>query len=390
MSRKWKIISIILIIFIIIGCFSYENEKGIENEENLESIEYIKNITEKNETSLKNESDKEVLISELLSKPETIKEITNYYKGSRFPIKYSNNYFYLSHDSNSDNIDEIYVLYVETVIAKNSNYYSLSSLNRLYNKSIKPLKFYLVEFEQKNKKLILKNEFYLGKYSVLESFRQKPINLYSSIPFCVSVKFQTLDGSVEKWIIFSEKAQSEFILMKTVNISHEYRDIDNDGIIDLIIYDKVFEEGTGFETFISWYKWNGHKYIQNKSTNIVRNLNHFLDKATLLINKNNYNGLYKHVLSDTDYKNHNLNNPMELFHKIFLSQNSFNKIESIEDLNGLIFPDILENPFNLDMKTHSFMSTVRILGEQDYIYTVKIRMNQNPFLKQQFFFSMNK
>ena len=49
------------------------------------------------------------------------------------------------------------------------------------------------------------------------------------------------------------------------------------------------EEGTGYETFLTWHRWNGKTFYEYRTTNVVRNLNTFLRSTKELLLEGRYN-----------------------------------------------------------------------------------------------------
>lgn len=162
---------------------------------------------------------------------------------------------------------------------------AISGMSRLFSEAYP---FYLALFLRTPEGLVSMYRIPLGKWFVFEDFRGMLLDDDRSMPFAVRVSFQTHEGRERQLISFPRHNSFSFFTMKnSISITTEIRDIDEDGILDIVEWRKVFEEGTGYETFLTWFKWDGTKFAQYDSTNIVRNLNAFLETLgnTLSIGK---------------------------------------------------------------------------------------------------------
>ena len=62
-------------------------------------------------------------------------------------------------------------------------------------------------------------------------------------------------------------------------------------------------------------------------------------------------------------------------------------LTEIPEINQLIFPEIVEDPFIYDVSDYYFPIVVRAeTASSYYLYNAEIKMNQNPFLTRQFAF----
>lgn len=151
---------------------------------------------------------------------------------------------------------------------------SISDMSRLFSEAYP---FYLGLFLRNRDGLVSMYRIPLGKWFVFEGFRGTLLDDDRSMPFAVDISFQTHEGRERQLVSFSRYNSFSFFSMKnSISITTETRDIDEDGILDIVEWRKVFEEGTGYETFLTWFKWDGSKFSQYDGTNIVRNLNDYL------------------------------------------------------------------------------------------------------------------
>lgn len=151
---------------------------------------------------------------------------------------------------------------------------SISDMSRLFSEAYP---FYLGLFLRNRDGLVSMYRIPLGKWFVFEGFRGMLLDDDRSMPFAVDISFQTHEGRERQLVSFSRYNSFSFFSMKnSISITTETRDIDEDGILDIVEWRRVFEEGTGYETFLTWFKWDGSKFSQHAGTNIVRNLNGYL------------------------------------------------------------------------------------------------------------------
>jgi hypothetical protein len=195
-------------------------------------------------------------------------------------------------------------------------------------------------------------------------------------------------------------------------------DIDADGIIDLLRYEKIFVDGFGVETFITWYKFNGDKFLPVKKVNTVKSLRSFLNDSRLYLETKKIDLFIRKTVEPPVLKKLNLAkiSSEKIMQRIFYPvkrESSYlvdinTMLSSSEDI-GFIFPEIFENPFRADNDgVYSFTTYVRVLLKNEgiaisgntnnnaapvlvneEIYFVKIYMANNPFEDNRFFFFVN-
>jgi hypothetical protein len=171
-------------------------------------------------------------------------------------------------------------------------------------------------------------------------------------------------------------------------------DINADGLIDIILFERGMEEGIGYETFLTWKKWNGKSFIDYKTSNIVRNLNEFLLEIKDLCLGGDVSALISFSFDPEERKRlekMGLSEQEILFRFLGLSKyfgsGKLPAFNILEDINDIIFPEILDNPFYLrDDKGFYVKLSFRIIYTDgvSLIPEVLIYMLKNPFEKQQF------
>ena len=283
----------------------------------------------------------------------------------------------------------------------------LADMSRLFSEEIRPHKFYLALFLRTPGGLVSMYRIPLGSWFVFEDFRGFQLNDRRAMPYAVSISFQTHEGKESQLVCFSDYNQFSFFTLKnSISVTTEIRDINDTGIVDILEWRRVFEEGTGYETFLTWYKWDGKKYTQHDTTNIVRNLNQFLHNTSTLLSLGKWAQAFSLVLPDEQYqKLMNKNISMgELFIKLFPSQPGRDESEPLYDaeikakidrgervFNTVIVPRVLENPFagekqgmQPDYRTRFSIRFILRDGSSS-VRECSVRMNENPFAGAQYF-----
>ncbi len=306
---------------------------------------------------------------------------------------------HLSRRLSASGAAEIFAVFAGVDTSAEAQISTLSDFSRLFKQELKPVAFSLVQFRESGGGLHEVRQFSLGKYLVFESLKIVPIRKGADLPFAVAATFQTQEGSTDEWVTFSDEGTSQITLQQTLSRSLIIEDIDNDGYIDIIIRERGIEEGTGYETFLTWYKWNGRSFKEYKTTNIVRNLRDFLGKAATLLSQDDLEQFYSTSLPSAELERDRkagLSNAAifsQVFHLVPSSPDNPNDpIGSLSAITQVIFPNIFENPFTeQDRHGYGFPMTVRFVtsDQSSHFYAAKIYMHKNPFVTPQFDFAVS-
>jgi hypothetical protein len=174
------------------------------------------------------------------------------------------------------------------------------------------------------------------------------------------------------------------------------KDIDKDGSIDIVLQERGEVEGIGNEAFLTWLKWNGTTFHEYASTNIVHNLRQFLSEVKRLILEKEWRKLLTYAFRLEDlyrYKQQNYSDSAIIFEALdfdhFFRQEDLATLTVINNIQDIIFPEILENPFIVqEEQGYSFNLSYRIesLNGTSHIGEIILYMVPNPFNKKQFYF----
>jgi hypothetical protein len=205
--------------------------------------------------------------------------------------------------------------------------------------------------------------------------------------------FQTQESTEHHWVIFYQYDKfSIFTFSDTISTHYEVRDLDDDRMLDLVEWHKVFEEGTGYETYITWYRWNGAAYVQHETTNVVRNLNAFLSNISARLEQGQWRTLLRETLEAEDRRRlAELDSTAEQFARLFRSEKEPLRID---ELRNVIFPTIFENPFHSKdspgsegggLDTVRFSARFVYKGGMSQVRECEVAMSRNPFRGREFF-----
>jgi hypothetical protein len=257
---------------------------------------------------------------------------------------------------------------------------------------------------------VLKN-ISLGSHRVCGSFSQLPFGESSVFPFGVSAVFPDTEGKRNVWILFpggeepggSSPEHSVFSFYEQANVRAYIQDIDDNGIFDLLLFEDIFEDSSGYETYITWYKWDGRSFHKYRSTNILRKLRAFFDGSRQMLLSRSWRRFLSYALLPEYSGSLLAETPARAFQRIFRLQEVavseeeervfyeglFSREISQAAITDVVFPNILENPFPLNPDgPESFLFTIRITANgENYFFSARLAMNRNPFSGRMFHFT---
>ena len=323
------------------------------------------------------------------------------YKGSLyFPVHRKERIDYIEEDLDNNGVTEIYVICTNAESPEMSDEAYLSDIRNFIDDTATD-RYLLAVFLNDKKALSpvavlpLKHRSVLSSYSVLDLSSDTQVR-------AVTVIFRGEDGLSENIVTVSDSGSYSVISMNnTLSEFFRIEDIDNDRDIEIISYENLFEEGLGYETFITLYELTDNGFSSAGTVNIVRNLKLFLSEAEKYLEAKNLKYFLKFTVPSARLKGLNdrglsdrtvlqrIFYPVKKENDLFPDINMFLKNESNIDI---VFPDIVENPFRFDRKNvYNFTTYVKVsAGNQDEaIYLVKIYMNSNPFDSPMFSFLVN-
>lgn len=398
MANKYLYIFIIILIFAV-NCKSlnkdtqnHSNISGILQEENAEN-EIMLSENESNTEQIVN--DKDINLLEVISTSELIIGIYDNLPSNIRLITRDDEIIFYFYDLDFDSIHEVFVLGIQYDDDLDLN--SLVDYSSLFAEDRKPYYFYLYIFSVKGAVSLL-DTVDLGMQYVFDNLRRFKINNSFDAPFVVCVTFQIPEGEIQKWLVFDNRLEPESIISLEDTFSNKLviEDIDSDDNIDIVIMERGAEEGTGFETFLIWLKWDGSSFKEYAATNIVRNLKTFLSNSRNYILEHDWARLINNFFNNiTYYINKGWSYTDIVFKALgfedIYGENHNDKSAVLSGIHDVVFPEIFENPFILEDEAGLYFNlTFRIEDANGItiISELSVYMNRNPFGSKQFYFRM--
>ena len=323
---------------------------------------------------------------------EAVRQISRLYPQDLQPLAIRGRIAIILHDLDNDQHPECLSLGVPSRGIGSAEMTSLVDSSRLFQQDNEPISFSLLVFTNDQGNFRRLKTLNLGEHTVFECFRGKPLYANRSLPVIVTASFQTVEGREVELLVFDNAGglpRYRHTLQETLSTQYRLVDIDENGMIDLFVKERAIEEGTGFETFLTWYRWNGRDFVEYRSTNVVRNLNTFLASATELLLTGELGQITSFLLEPASIRT--LERKGWSDHKILIHTLGLEDmgIEKFPSLREVVFPPLLEDPFpGEEEKGSSFEITYRMidLNGTSYIAKARLCMPTNPFKERQFAF----
>jgi hypothetical protein len=353
-----------------------------------------------------------------LSKAKLLEQALALSPGNTQPVYSESEIVSVFHDLQRDGLLDVAFVTVEGAQGRNVSLEELSRMNRLFDTQVVYPGFYIEVYTQAAGGTVSQfHTFYLGKKAVFRGFDTVPLLDGQALPVALSAVFYGRQGQERNWATFGSKGEvSLFIIEDTPAVQNAVLDVDNDGYTDVLEYRTTFEEGRGYETFVTWYRWGESSFVQYATTNVVRNLNRFMkDARSTLMNRDwkgfldlalkrevrkakreriakEPTGLIREVLeplerSEVDAARGGANGQASQGSPAEGADEAFGFLAKDAEMLDVVFPDILENPFpDIGKETH-FVAPVRVVccGGDTRYFSMEIVMKRNPFSEQQFF-----
>jgi hypothetical protein len=324
--------------------------------------------------------------------------IRRYGEPGNYPIHRNGRVVVLLQDIDRNGTEDAVCLFAGVEEFEMADTEKVGDVSRLYDETIPPFSCTLWVFSQENLGLTPVRRVDLGVRVGFSHLEEIALSRTEASPFGISVGFISSEGSVEEWLFIFPDRVNRFTLRETFTSRFEVKDVDGDGMTDVLVFRKSFEEGTGYETFITWYRWSGRNFVEYDTVNVVRNLREFLRITSEQVVKGEWGLLTAHGL---DSKESSLAvarglKPTRIAEGIFAPDPSRGEAEDIPpvhslDIRRVIFPEIIENPFQrVETGDFLFTGTVKIIAQEgEFLYSTRIRMTENPFRNQQFSFILD-
>ena len=329
-----------------------------------------------------------------------LKKEVRYRDFSFYPVHRKGRLKYIEENLDNSGQPEFYVLYACGNSSEETEESFLSDQQNFIEETFSE-KYIAVIYKPVSGKLETAAVFPLKHRNVLKQFTIEKLSA-DSRQRAVMLSFSGEDGLSDNLITLSENGKfSIFSMNSTLSEFNRVEDVDNDGILEILRYENLFEEGLGYETFITLFEYRNGEFSSSGSVSVVRSLKAFLEKSENILESKNINSFLKYsvpsgqldVLASRGLSSKNIIRkifyPVKKENELFPDINVFMKNGSKIDF---VFPDIVENPFRFDRSNiYNFTTYVKVSSEsrEEAIYLVKIYMNSNPFVSPLFFFYVN-
>jgi len=266
----------------------------------------------------------------------------------------------------------------------------LTDYSRVFEAKGRSVGFYLISFQNLKGSLVPSRTDYLGKWLAYDGMEIRRLDSRKPSPLLVTVSFHTPEGSESELLVFGDTADvllDRARLKNTLNTRSYLRDLDGDGLLDIFVKERGMEEGSGVETFLSWRRWNGHRYREAGDTTVVRNLRLFLLRIRQDLIAGSVPRLLAYALDPAWLEQQRAAGTPDLaILEMTLGLTDLDE-HRLSEIREVIFPEILEDPFAADNTEEAcFRFSIRFIDVNGIstIGTGLIRMAENPFDRRQF------
>jgi hypothetical protein len=302
--------------------------------------------------------------------------------GGRVPL--------LLHDLNRDGHSECIAVAVRDNTLKPADIEALSQSSRLFDAPA--VGFVLLFYGNSQGSLRRPVVIDLGQRRIFEALTRTPLYANRAVPLVVTVSFLNPDGREQELLVFDNAGGSPRYrrsLVERLGARSWLEDVDGDGTLDILTRERVLEEGVGYDTFLSWSRWNGRAFTEVATRNVLRGLAGYLAtvRETLLAGDRRH--LAELVAEGRELallRSRGLDETEALAALLGLKAAGLKELPRVTEV---VFPEILEDPFSArDATGWFFQLTYRIVDENGlaYLPAARLYMLRNPFGERQFAF----
>ena len=304
--------------------------------------------------------------------------------GGRVPL--------LLYDLNRDGHPECFAVAVRDRTLRPAQIESLSQSSRLFDPEASPVGFALLAYGNSQGSLRRPALIDLGQRRVFEALTRTPLTANRAVPLAVTVSFLNPDGRDQELLVFDNAGGSPRYrrsLVESLGVRSWLEDIDSDGTLDILTRERVLEEGVGYETFLTWSRWNGRAFTEVQTRNVLRNLAVFLASVREQLLCGDLHRLAELAAEGRDLSRlraRGLGEAEVLAALLGLKAAGWKELPRVTEV---LFPEILEDPFIArDAAGMYFQLTYRMVDENglSYLPVARLYMLRNPFGERQFAF----
>jgi hypothetical protein len=231
----------------------------------------------------------------------------------------------------------------------------------------------------------------LGERRVFEALTRTPLNTNRPLPLIITVSFLNPSGREQELLVFDGGLTPRFRRSLTENLSTRswLEDIDADGMVDILTRERVLEEGVGYETFLTWSRWNGRAFVEVQTRNVLRSLAGFLASLREALLAGDPRRLAELAVEPRELarlRARGVSEAAALAAALGLDKAGLGELPRLTEA---VFPEVLEDPFIArdDLGLY-FQLTYRLVDENGVVYLpyARLYMLRNPFGDRQFAF----
>ena len=183
-----------------------------------------------------------------------LREGIEYNDSSFYPVHKRGKIKYIEENLDKSGSSEIFILYAFAPSSAEAEQSYLADKRNFTEESLTE-KYLAVIYTPLSDRLVKKAVLPLKHRSVLKDFSVEKLSADTSVK-AVMFSFSGEDGLSDNYITSSPSGKySVFNLNSTLTEYNRIEDIDNDGILEILVYENLFEEGLGYETFITLYEY---------------------------------------------------------------------------------------------------------------------------------------
>lgn len=317
------------------------------------------------------------------------------------PVVKNGKPLYFTCDIDGDDIEDLFILTITTPHREKADFNYLSDFRRLFDSGDEEAAFEIAVFLRKNSGVTPAKTVPIRTGRVLAAFDEIPFRTPGKPPFGLSLIFPTASGRDHVWIIFSSLPRhTVFKFQERPDAKAFIHDIDGNGTTDLLMFEDVFEDSTGYETYITWYRWDGTAYRKHRTTNVVRNLKKFFETSKEFLLSGSLRQFLTYSLTPKDAalsRSLGIQKTLTGIFKPVFFDGRYPDIPDDSDfgteiiksaISEVVYPQVFENPFILrETGPDSFPLTIRVTVDgENYFFTARLAMNSNPFGGKMFHF----
>ena len=302
--------------------------------------------------------------------------------GGRVPL--------LLHDLNRDGHSECIAVAVRDRTLKPADIEALSQSSRLFDAP--PVGFVLLFYGNSQGSLRRPAVIDLGQRRIFEALTRTPLTANRAVPLAVTVSFLNPDGREQELLVFDNAGGAPRYrrsLVERLGARSWLEDVDGDGTLDILTRERVLEEGVGYDTFLSWSRWNGRAFTEVATRNVLRGLAGYLAavrEALLAGDSRRLAELASEARELARLRSRGLGEAEALAVLLGLKAAGLKELPRVTEV---VFPEILEDPFSArDANGWFFQLTYRMVDENGLVYlpAARLYMLRNPFGERQFAF----